>query len=367
MATQTTLARRLTQWGLRTAVAAGFAAGVVVLLLWLAGAFSAKLPTATAENPAQTPPFHGRTATVRIVVQPRIESASGTVRAVHEIGIGAKLLARVVAIPLKAGQEIHAGDVLTRLDDADLLAKLRQANAAVASAEAVYGQTAADQKRYAELTKTRTVSHEEYEKVDAAFRTAKAELLRTQEAVNEANAALQWATIRSPIDGTVIDKRVEVGDMVTPGQLLVTIYDPKRMQLVANVRESLAHQLALGQQIEVQLEGMGKQCHGTISEIVPEAQPASRTCQIKVTGPCPPNVYSGMFGRVLIPLPEKERVLVIPRQAVRRVGQLELVDVVDAGRVERRAIRLGRAVGDDVETLSGLREGEAVVLPDERQ
>jgi hypothetical protein len=99
-----------------------------------------------------------------------------------------------------------------------------------------------------------------------------------------------------------------------------------------------------------------------VSEIVPEAQSASRSFQVKVTGPCPTGIYSGMFGRILIPLDEEE-VLVIPREAVRHVGQLELVEVVDRGLAARRAIRTGRTFGEDVEVLSGLREGEKVALP----
>ena len=170
--------------------------------------------------------------------------------------------------------------------------------------------------------------------------------------------------LRAPIDGVVIDKKVDAGDMVTPGQMLVTLYDPKRMQLVASVRESLAHQLQAGQDIGVVIEGINKVCTGTISEIVPEAQAASRTFQVKVTGPCPPGIYTGMFGRIKIPL-EEEQVLVIPRRAVREVGQLELVDVVEDGRARRRAIRTGRTLDEDVEVLSGLREGEDVLLPPE--
>jgi hypothetical protein len=106
---------------------------------------------------------------------------------------------------------------------------------------------------------------------------------------------------------------------------------------------------------------MAQQCVGTISEIVPEAQAASRAFQVKVTGPCPPGIYSGMFGRIVIPLDEEE-VLVLPRRAVRIVGQLELVDVAQDGRAERRSIRTGRVLDDDVEVLSGLREGEQVVV-----
>jgi hypothetical protein len=113
----------------------------------------------------------------------------------------------------------------------------------------------------------------------------------------------------------------------------------------------------------VHIEGLKKQCTGTISEIVPEAQSASRAFQVKVIGPCPPGIYAGMFGRIQIPLKEEELVLVIPRRAVRQVGQLELVEVVEQGQTIRRAIRTGRTVGEDVEVLSGLREAEEVVAP----
>ncbi|HVC94024.1 MAG TPA: hypothetical protein VND64_10055, partial [Pirellulales bacterium] len=79
-------------------------------------------------------------------------------------------------------------------------------------------------------------------------------------------------------------------------------------------------------------------------------------------GPCPTGVYTGMFARMLIPL-EEEDVLVVPRHAVRSVGQLELVDTVEHGHPRRRAVRTGRVLGENVEVLSGLRAGEAVVVP----
>ena len=99
------------------------------------------------------------------------------------------------------------------------------------------------------------------------------------------------------------------------------------MQLVASVRESIAHRLQEGEKIGVQVERLNKVCSGTVSEIVPEAQSASRSFQVKVTGPCPAGIYTGMFGRILIPLDEEE-VLVIPARAVQNVGQLQLVNVV---------------------------------------
>jgi RND family efflux transporter MFP subunit len=334
-------------------------------MLWLAGKFAPKVPATTATQPRPSP-VEGRVVKVRLVRLPLSESAVGTIRAVHETSIGSKLLARVVEVNLKAGQRVRAGDVLVRLDDTDLQARLKQAKAAVASSEAHRVQTAADEKRAAELVQRNVVTQQEYDKLVAAARSAEAEHRRAQATVSELQATLDWATIRAPIDATVIDKKVDVGDMVSPGQVLVTLFDPKRMQLVASVRESLTRQLKVGQDISVQIEGLNKECNGTVSEIVPEAQAASRAFQVKVTGPCPTGIYTGMFGRILIPVKE-EQVLVIPRQAVRNIGQLELVDIVENGQASRRSIRTGRKLGEDVEVLSGLAEGEQVVLPAGRE
>lgn len=360
--TRATVLTKWTRWGGRIVVLLAFVAGVVLLILWLAGKFAPKVPATSTPTPSQSSNVKGNAEPVRLVHLPRYESAVGTVRAVHETTIGSKLLARVTEVNVKAGQKVRSGDVLVRLDDTDLKAKLQQAKAAVASIEAVRAQAAVEEKRYAQMRQSKAVSGQEYEKVATALRSAEADLRGAQETVNEVQATLDWATIRSPIDGTIIDKKVDVGDTVTPGQTLVTLFDPKRMQLVASVRESLTHQLKEGQNIGVQIEGLDEQCSGTISEIVPEAQSTSRTFQVKVTGPCPPGIYSGMFGRILIPLGEEE-VLVIPRRAVQHVGQLQLVEVVQDDRAARRSIRTGRRFAEDVEVLSGLQEGEQVMVP----
>jgi RND family efflux transporter MFP subunit len=354
---------RLVHWLAQAAVYLGFAAVVVVLLLWLAGKFTAKVPMHPTGAQVQGEASRGRVVPASLIRLPLVEPAVGTIRAVHETSIGSKLLARVVEVRLKAGQKVKEGEVLLRLDDTDLQAKFQQARAAMAAAEATRSQAAVDEQRYERLAKVNAVSRQEYEKAATALRSADAELRRTQEAVKEVQAMLDWATVRSPIEGVVIDKKVDSGDMIAPGQVLVTLFDPNRMQLVASVRESLAHRLQLGQSIGVKVDGLGKQCSGTVSEIVPEAAATSRSFQVKVTGPCPAGVYTGMFGRILIPLKEEE-VLVIPRQAVRNVGQLELVEVVDRGHTSRRSIRTGRTIEENVEVLSGLREGEQVLIPE---
>jgi RND family efflux transporter MFP subunit len=358
------LGQVLASWGrfaVQLAVSLGFAVGVVLLLLWLAGKFEPKVPP-TSPAPAAAASIDWPVVPVEVRRLPRTETAVGSIRAVHETSIGSKLLARVVEVNLKAGQKVKQGEVLVRLDDSDLQARLQQAKAALASATAAHEQAISDEKRARQLIESKALSQQEFERAATALRAAEAELRRARETINEVQATLEWATIRAPMDGIVIDKKVDVGDTVVPGQVVVTLFDPKRMQLVANVRESLAQRLQVGQSISVRVEGLNKECTGTVSEIVPEAQSASRTFQVKVTGPCPAGVYTGMFGRILIPL-EEELVLVIPQRAVRRVGQLELVDIVSDGRVVRRAVRTGRLFGNDVEVLSGLRDGEQVVCP----
>jgi RND family efflux transporter MFP subunit len=351
------------RWASRAGVLLLLAAGVTVSLLWLAGKFEPKVSADnSAAHTATNQQLFDQVVPVRSISLPLTETAVGTIRAVHETTIGSKLLARVVEVNLKAGQKVQRGEVLVRLDDSDLRARLKQSQAALAAAQAAHAQAQADADRYESLLKSNAVSRQEYERAATAVKSASAELVRAREAINEMQATLDFATVRSPMDGIVIDKQVDAGDMVTPGQTLATLLDPNQMQLVASVRESLAHRLQVGQSIDVLFDSLKQQCTGTVSEIVPEAQTASRTFQVKVAGPCPKGVYSGMFARLVIPLDE-ENVLVVPREAVKDVGQLKLVDVVENGHATRRAIRCGRTIDGNIEVLSGLREGEEVALP----
>lgn len=339
---------------------------VVLLMIWLAGGFHRKIdrsPTeASSRSPAQiAQSADSETVPVRVRQIPRVETAVGTVRAVHEATVASKLLAKVMEVNVTAGQRVRKDEVLVRLDDEDLTARLDQAQSAVDAALSVRDQAKIEYDRIERLLEQQAASKLEWDRVQTVLKTAEAELQRARQAANEARTVLGYATIAAPIDGLVVDKRVEVGDTVTPGQPLLTLYDPTRMQLVASVRESLTRRLEVGQTIGVNIDTLDHTCEGLVSEIVPEADSASRSFAVKVTGPCPPGVYSGMFGRLLIPL-EEESLLVIPTAAVRRVGQLDLVQVIGDGQPDRRAVKLGRTFEDEVEVLSGLREGEHVVI-----
>jgi RND family efflux transporter MFP subunit len=346
-------------------VATLFVVGIVALLMVLAGVFEKKVPVAS--EPAAGQVSAGSSgqpeALVRRVRRPRQESAVGTIRAVSEAVVASKLLARVEEVRVRAGQEVAQGDVLIVLDKADLKSRIEQTEAALDSAQAKADQAELELGRAQRLRARQSITQSELDLASTASRTARADLDRAHRAVEETRVVEQYATVRAPISGRIIDKRVNVGDTVTPGQPLVTMYDPTNMQMIVTVRESLALRLKVGQVLAARLESLDYECQATVSEIVPEAQAESRSFQVKVTGPCPPNVYSGMFGRIFIPL-DDEDVLQIPPEAIRRVGQLDEVDVIDGNgnAVRRRSVQLGRKLPEGREVLSGLVEGERVLL-----
>ena len=357
-----TPARRRARWLAPTLVLAAFGVVVVLLMLWLVGAFRPKIEPGAGETAASGRAI-GDAAVIEVAARtiPLAETAVGTIEPVHRVELASRLLARAMEVNVTAGQRVSRGDVLVRLEDSDLIARKAQAQAAIAQAEAELDQVRIEEGRVRAAFEQNAVTQIEMDRATNALRAAEANLARLEQALVEAETVLEYATIRSPIDGVVVDKRVNTGDTVSPGQVVVTLLDPTRMQLVASVRESLSRRLAVGDLVSVDVEVLDEPCAGTVSEIVPEAESASRTFEVKVTGDYPEDVYAGMFGRLIIPVGD-ETVILVPRDAVRTVGQIECVDVAADGARHRRAVRLGRTMGDEVEVLAGLRAGERIVL-----
>lgn len=334
---------------------------MVGLLAWLMGAFRTRVvPSGPALPPqlAAGVPLH----TVAMRRVPRTETAVGTIRAVRETAVAARILGRVRSLGIdRAGQAVAAGEVLCELDADDLQASVSEARAALVAAETRRDKAKLDLDRTAELVTSGVAAPDRQETDAAAFRAAEAEVERSRQFVTGAESLMAFATIRAPIAGIVVDKKVQVGDVVQPGQLICTLYDPTRLQLVAVLREELAGVLVEGQEVDVTIDALGKQCRGTVAEIVPEAAAQSRSFEVKVVGPCQPGIVTGMFGRLHVPLGERD-FLAVPRSAVRSVGQLDFVYAVDASRmVQRRYVRIGADAGTEVEILSGLAPSEQVV------
>ncbi len=345
---------------------------IVLVLMWLAGTFHSKVNPEPLELPGRPVPSGGTVFKTKLYSLPRYEWAVGTIQAVHETALGSKILARVISTTVKAGQTVNEGQVLMRLDEADLQARVEQAKSTIEVTKARLNQAQIDYDRIMKLAREKVASEQEINHADNTLKEARAQVALSEHALEEAQTTLAYATIKAPFTGLVIDKKVEAGDMVIPGQILIRLYDPAHMQLVANVRESLAVDLKIDQPLQAYIPAMRKICCGNIAEIVPQAQAVSRSFDVKVVGPCAPGVYTGMFGRLMIPLGQ-EQVLLIPNAAVSYIGQLNLVEVVENKKLQKRSIQPGRTFEDFIEVLSGLSPEEKVwiskkmVLPNKTQ
>jgi RND family efflux transporter MFP subunit len=342
----------------------GGLAGVLVMALmlaWLMGAFHHRIPPGPPTGPTAAAP----TATRHLVTTSRhrsSESAVGTIRAVHETQVSSRLLGRVRTLRIqRAGQPVQQDEVLVELESDDLKALSEQTRAALKVAETRAAKAKADLDRTESLVQQGITATDKLETDRANHLAAMAEVERAQQGITAATTALSFATIRAPRSGIVVDKRVQEGDVVQPGQLICTLYDPTQLQLVATVREELAGRLQLGQQVDVLLESLGKQCRGTVAEIVPTTSTTARAFEVKVTGPCQPGIVTGMFARLLIPLDEVDE-LTVPGDAVQSTGQLDFVQVLTGATAQRRFVRLGERRGAAVVVLSGLRAGETVLI-----
>ncbi len=351
---------RLRSMGVWLAMLAGIV-GVTLLLMVFAGYFHTKVD-ATPSARLRPPPAGAKYAVVTEITQPRYESAIGAIKPVHEANVASKILARVLEVNVTAGKKVTVGEVLVRLSDDEQRSRVQQAEANRESMAAELQLAQSEVARARQLIRSNSISQAEFDTALTRVQTTQASADRANRAVEEAKVYLDFATIVAPFSGIIVDKSVQPGDTVSPGQTLLSLYDPTHMQLVANVRESLAMKLQVGQQLPARMESLGYECLATVSEVVPKADVSSRSFEVKVSGPCPPGVYSGMFGRLMLPL-EDEHLLLIPAETIQRVGQLTFVQVLTEVGLARRSIQVGRVFKDQVEILTGLRVGEQVLIP----
>lgn len=331
-----------------------------LVMAYLAGFFHEKIdshPTKVTQQPPE-----GIIVKVEVVEEPLIEQATGTVQAKNEAVISARIMATIASIPVRAGDTVKTGEPLIILDSRELEARLEQQLQTVTAAQARLSEAESTYNRIKSLAERGLATKAELDRAEAALRTARAELERARRMAEEAGTALSYSTISAPFPGRVIERFADPGDTATPGTPLMRIYDPENLRLEANVRESLASELNRGRELTVHIDALDQEFSAMVDEIVPSADPGSRSFVVKVMLPAQPNLYPGMFGRLLIPSGTTKR-LHIPTQAIARVGQLEFVIVLTDEGAIRRYIRTGIQTDEHTEVLSGLAPGERVILP----
>jgi len=333
-------------------------AGLLLMVAALAGYFRDKIQPGIAEvQPVDT---SGAVA-VTEEVSPFAEPVPASVEARDATIISSRILARITAVKVRAGDYVEAGQLLLELEQSDLQARARQARDRVRSVEARLTEAQQNLQRAEELHSRGLIAVAARDAARADAAALEADLSSARQALEEAEAALGFSEIHSPIAGRVVDRFAEPGDTASPGAKLLSLYNPFSLRVEARVREQLALSLGRGSEVRVEVPVLEKNYSARIEEIVPAADPGSRSFLVKAILPSERSLLPGMYARMLVPAGERKRLL-IPEDRVAEVGQLDVVWVADEGRVLRRFVRLGRPADNGlVEVTGGLSPGDRVM------
>ncbi len=368
----------------------GGAVLLVLLMLYMTGMFTPNRVGPETRVPAPpTPEAPGETVEARVETVTEVDRAVGTIRPRTETRIEAQVTARILEVKVRPGDDVNKGDVLMALDGSQFRSKVdqarqavlsaqarrRQAAQAVRSAEAVFAEAEAAYERTRTYFQGEAATEQDMERARSAFLQARAGVERAQQALQEAEAgvrqaeeaveesriALGYTRIEAQEPGQVAKRMAEPGDMAWPGKSLLLLQTRGALRLESLVREGLIDRIRIGSRMKVSVDVLDRELEGIVDEVVPFADPVTRTFLVKVSLPRAEGLFPGMFGRLLVPVEEHEIVTAL-REAVVRVGQLEMVTVRAGERWERIFVKTGRVMGDRVEILAGLDGGETLAL-----
>ena len=314
-------------------------------------------------------------------------AAVGTVKPRSETQIESQVQAQVKSVHVQAGDQVQKGDILITLDARQATSRLdgaraslnraiagkQQALQGVNAAEAAHTEAKLQYDRIRGYYKSQAATKQELEAAESAYVQAKAALTRSREALSAANSGIRQAQelvsevkvgadfskIRAPATGEVIRSMVEPGDLALPGKPLIALRTESGFRLESHVREGLIQKVRPGMTLKANLTTLGISCDAVVEEIIPYADPQTRTFLIKALLPVIEGIYPGMYGKLMIPDMSREVVL-LPEKAVIHTGQLELVRVDTDTGWQLRYIKTGKREGDMIEVLSGLKGGEVV-------
>ncbi len=312
---------------------------------------------------------------------PDVVEATGTVRAALSAQLASQVMGTITRVNVHEGDRVRRGEVLVSIDEAQQQAAYAGAKAGlqasqetIAAADADYALAEATMKRYQMLYDKKSVSPQEYDEVKTKLAAAQARRdaahagrSQAEAGVSQASTAMGFTKVRAPFDGVVIAKLAEPGAMAAPGVPLLMVEDPSRFRLEAQVDESKMGAVKLGETVPVVDRCARRSAHeGKVIQIVPAADPASRTFTVKIDCRRPIaksairwHCVSGRSVRAsALSARDSARPSRFRKSAVLSRGQLQAVYVIGKDQLASlRYVTLGAASGEQVEVLSGLQSG----------
>ena len=311
-------------------------------------------------------------------------TATGTIEAVTSVTVGTQVSGIVNKLYVDYNSQVKKGQVIAELDKTNLLSELNTAKANLASAQSSLNYQAANMERYKTLYKKGLVSADEYENALLTYRQAKEQVASSKENVQRAQTNLGYATITSPIDGTVISKSVEEGQTVaasfnTP-ELFTIAKDLTNMQVVANVDEADIGGVKEGDRVTFTVDAYPDDTfEGTVKQVRLEATTTNNVVTYEVVISAPNadlKLKPGLTANVTIYTQERSGVLAVANKALRftptkeTVGKdIKIVDckgknkvwTLNGNTLTAHPVTIGQSDGINTEITKGLKQGDKIV------
>lgn len=317
---------------------------------------------ATAQAVAAVPTLVVGSAAARTAFE-----LDGALQASVQSTLAAQVPGNVVALAVKAGDRVRAGQAVARIDERDVQAAFARADAGVAQAQAELRNARVGAERTRELRRQGFVSQAALDTVETQLQGAQAGMRQAEAARTQAALARGHASVTAPFDAVVLATHVEPGDLAAPGRPLATVYVPGRLRAVVQLPASQAGAARGAARVEVQLPD-GRWVEPASRVELPGADAVSQTVEWRFE--LPPAATAGLlpgaavrvrFAGAPAAAPAAQR-LAIPASAVLRRGELTAVYAAQGAAWQLKAVRLGARQGDSVEVLAGLKAGERIAL-----
>ena len=354
---------------------------IVLLVIAVVGArfwFNAKAPV----NPAPAMPAVAKTnaptaleflASEVVTTEPtelrQMMQLTGTLRAVDQVTMKAKVAAEVRAVMVREGEAVAAGQILVKLDTAEYDARVSQARGNLNNARAQLEIATKTRDNNLALVEKGFISKNALDNSASQYAAAKASVDAAQGALDIVLKSLNDTVSRSPISGLVSVRHVQPGEKVSIDSRLIEIVNLQKLELEAAVPSSEIARVAIGQKVELSVEGLPQHFDGKVVRINPSTQAGSRSVPVYVQVTNPQNLLRvGMFAEGRLLLSSKSGVMALPQSAVRKVNDSSFVFAIVNNKIERVPVTLGSTglVGDDhhIEITSGLEFGAQVIRAD---
>lgn len=311
------------------------------------------------------------TAQAGKVELPQQQTFSGTVKGLRRIDLSTKVMGRIVQLDVDEGDFVEQGDLLLQVKDDNLKAQQDQIEAQLSEARANLENTETNYNRIKRLFEQSSATQKEFDDMETRYRMAKAKVKTLEGKLREVEDMFDYTRIEAPIDGYVVQKTAEQGDMASPGRPLLTIENTGALEVRATVPESQVNLLAQGDTVRIQIPAAGRtNLQGRVTAVNPSGNRGSRQFEVKVvfseSGPVK-KIKPGMFADLAVHR-AGESTIAVNRSALVERGQLTgLYTINNQKEVVLRWVRVGQQTEEQVEILSGIAEGESYVLaPDGR-